>query len=358
MKLRSRFPLPSMLTAALAVALCWTGLGSWLTTASAPHPTFTERPSPGDEATFTLDESAGSRRITGGAAEGFTARLSGGAELGVAGQTSRLRYQSSRQEHLTGTIDSILVPGRHSTVDCSATHTIGHRGAPEIAPENTIDGMKAADDHGAEWVEMDVQFTKDGRPVIMHDDTVDRMTDGTGRVDELTAKEIAGLTVKGGGRVPTLKQVLSSLQSRSVRLLLEIKGPQPPAAVKRVLRLVAKADMTQRTMLQSFDKDVLRDAAKSARKTEIALLRTKLDPDPVATARKFSLSTYSVKFRALSARPTVVKQLKAAGIKVFVWTVDRAADWPTATSWGVDGIITNRPVQFLKWKKAHCTPAS
>lgn len=101
--------------------------------------------------------------------------------------------------------------------DCSRTYTVGHRGAPEMAPENTIAALEVAADAGAEWVETDVQFTKDGRPVLRRDDTVDRMTDGKGRIDQLIAKEIAELTVKGGGRVPTLEQVLFSLKGRSAR---------------------------------------------------------------------------------------------------------------------------------------------
>ncbi|MEU7109794.1 glycerophosphodiester phosphodiesterase family protein, partial [Streptomyces sp. NPDC046215] len=269
-------------------------------------------------------------------------------------QIGRLFYQGTWQENFAGTIDNIRISEQSSAAHCSRTYAVGHRGAPEIAPENTIASLEAAADRGADWVETDVQFTKDGQPVIMHDATVDRMTDGTGRIDQLTAEEISKLTVKGGGHVPTLEQVLSSLKVRSARLLLEIKGPQSSAAVEYALRLVAESGMAERTLVQSFDEGVVRDAAASPHKMKVALLRSKLDPDPVATARKFSLSAYSVNFKGLSARPTAVDQLKAAGIEVFVWTVDRENEWQTATSWGVDGVITNRPDQFLQWRKSHC----
>ncbi|WP_414931651.1 glycerophosphodiester phosphodiesterase family protein [Streptomyces chrestomyceticus] len=188
--------------------------------------------------------------------------------------------------------------------------------------------------------------------------TVDRMTDGTGRIDQLTADQISRLTVKGGGRVPTLEQVLASLRQRSARLLLEIKGPQSPAHVEKTLELVTEAGMAERTMIQSFDEDVVRNAAASAHGMKVALLRDKLDPDPVATARKFSLTAYSIAYKGLAARPTALDQLKAAGIDVFVWTVDREPDWQTATTWGVDGIITNRPDVLLQWRKSHCTEPS
>ncbi|MFH8344007.1 glycerophosphodiester phosphodiesterase family protein [Streptomyces sp. NPDC018045] len=269
-------------------------------------------------------------------------------------QLGRLFYRSTWQENFAGTVDDIRISEQNSTADCARTSTVGHRGAPKLFPENTIAALEAAADHGAEWVETDVQFTKDGRAVIMHDATVDRMTDGTGRIDQLTAEQVAKLTVKGGGRVPTLEQVLDSLKERRARLLLEIKGPQTPAHVEHTLRLVSEAGMADRTMVQSFDEAVVRDAAAGPYKMKVALLRDTLDPDPVATARAFSLTAYSVSFKALATRPTALDQLKAAGVDVFAWTVDREADWRTATSWGVDGVITNRPDVFLQWRKTHC----
>ncbi|MFK0261414.1 glycerophosphodiester phosphodiesterase family protein [Streptomyces angustmyceticus] len=276
-------------------------------------------------------------------------RANGGLQIG------RLHYQGTFQEHFAGTIDNIRIWDETVLVGCSRTKAIGHRGAPEIAPENTLASLEAAADRGADWVETDVQFTKDGRPVIMHDATVDRTTDGTGRVDELTAEEISRLTVKGGGRVPTLEQVLASLKNGSARLLLEIKGPQSSAAVDRALKLVSEAGMTDRTLLQSFDEQVVRDASASPHRTKVALLRSALDADPVATARQLSLSAYAVKFTGLSARPAAVDKLRAAGVEVFVWTVDTEAQWQTATAWGVDGVITNRAEPFVQWRNAHCS---
>ncbi|MFE1172260.1 glycerophosphodiester phosphodiesterase family protein, partial [Streptomyces sp. NPDC058773] len=279
-------------------------------------------------------------------------RANGGLQIG------RLLHQGAWHEYVAGTIDEIRIAQRSSAVSCARTYAIGHRGAPEIAPENTIASLEAAADHGADWVETDVQFTKDGQPVIMHDNTVDRMTNGTGRIDQLTAEEISRLRVKGGGHVPTLEEVLTSLKNRPARLLLEIKGPQTSAAVEHALKLVAEAGMNERTVVQSFDEDVVRHAAASGYRTKVALLRSKLDPDPVATARTFALSAYAVNFKGLSARPAVVDQLKAAGVEVFVWTVDSETDWQLVASWGVDGVITNRPELFLPWRQAHCLEAT
>ncbi|WP_367140110.1 MULTISPECIES: glycerophosphodiester phosphodiesterase family protein [Streptomyces] len=287
------------------------------------------------------------------AAADFTTPWRAGSAL----QIGRLFYTGAWQENLAGSIDDIRI-AEQDPADCARTYAIGHRGAPQLAPENTIASLEAAADRGADLVETDVQYTKSGTPVIMHDETVDRMTDGTGRVDQLTDEEISRLTVKGGGRVPTLKEALESLKARSVRLLLEIKGPQKTSAVELALKLVTDAGMTGRTILQSFDEQVVLDAHNSAHRTGVALLRSALDPDPVATAKKFSLAAYAINFAGLSVRPAVVEKLRAAGVEVFVWTVDKESDWKTATSWQVDGIITNLPDWFLDWRNFHCIATS
>ncbi|WP_306324365.1 glycerophosphodiester phosphodiesterase family protein, partial [Streptomyces sp. CC224E] len=275
-------------------------------------------------------------------------RATGGLQIG------RLYYKGEFQEYTDGTIDNIRIWDRSVVIGCADTAALGHRGAPELAPENTLESLTGAAEHGVDWVETDVQFTKDGQPVIMHDDTVDRTTDGTGRVDELTAAEIAQLTVDGGGKVPTLDQALLALQPFSSRLLLEIKGPQSAAAVDKALGLVSEHGMTERTTLQSFDESVIEDAARSPHRTELALVRSTLDTDPVATAQTLGLDAYVVKSTALSSRPAVVTALKQAGVSVFTWTVNSESEWTNVTSWDVDGVITDRSVQFLQWRASHC----
>ncbi|WP_433543675.1 glycerophosphodiester phosphodiesterase (plasmid) [Streptomyces sp. CA-294286] len=103
---------------------------------------------------------------------------------------------------------------------------VDHRppGRTPAVPQNTLASLQAAVRQGAEVVETDVQFTKDGTPVLMHDETVDRMTDGTGRIDRLTDVQLSRLTVTGGSRIPTLKEALKPLQAGSARLLLEIRA--------------------------------------------------------------------------------------------------------------------------------------
>ncbi|WP_433543674.1 glycerophosphodiester phosphodiesterase (plasmid) [Streptomyces sp. CA-294286] len=112
--------------------------------------------------------------------------------------------------------------------------------------------------------------------------------------------------------------------------------------------------MRGRTVLQSFDEQVVKDAHTSPHRTQVALLRSAVDPDPVATAKKFSLSAYSVNFKGLSTRPQEVARLQKSGVKVYVWTVDKERDWKAAASWHVDGIITNVSDGFVDWRTTQC----
>ena len=105
---------------------------------------------------------------------------------------------------------------------------IAHRGAPRNAPENTLPAMREAARLGARWVEVDVKLTADGKPVIIHDDTVDRTTSGRGLVAGLTLAEIRGLdagigTQHAGTQVPTLEELIETVLELDVGLQLELK---------------------------------------------------------------------------------------------------------------------------------------
>jgi glycerophosphoryl diester phosphodiesterase len=124
------------------------------------------------------------------------------------------------------------------------TLRIGHRGAAAVAPENTIASFRRAVELGAQAVELDVQRTKDGHLVVMHDDTVDRTTDGTGHVAELTLARIRRLdagswngTAFAGERVPTLDELGDALRPE-ILLFVEIKGTADQGTLRpqRVLR--------------------------------------------------------------------------------------------------------------------------
>ncbi|MFF1909450.1 glycerophosphodiester phosphodiesterase family protein [Kitasatospora sp. NPDC058218] len=252
-----------------------------------------------------------------------------------------------------------LAPGAWLRPAGSPLTVFAHRGASSAAPENTLVSDEIARRGGAEWIENDVQPSKDGVPYVLHDDTVDRTTNGKGRIRDLTAAQLDALDAGSwfgpayaGARVPTLAAQLDDLRGRGGGLLLEIKGRHSRDEVARIVQEIRDHGMTNRVFVQSFEVDALRFTRELAPELPLGLLRSELDADPVAISKELGLAAYNPADGALSARIGVVKDLHAAGVAVNVWTVDAAARWKALEAAGVDGIITNRPSELAGWNSA------
>ncbi|MFF2658211.1 glycerophosphodiester phosphodiesterase [Kitasatospora sp. NPDC058032] len=252
-----------------------------------------------------------------------------------------------------------LAPGAFVRQPGAPLTVFAHRGASSAAPENTLLSDEVARRAGADWIENDVQPSRDGVPYVLHDDTVNRTTNGSGRIRDLTAAQLDGLDAGSwfapttvGARVPSLAAQLDDLRTRGGSLLLEIKGPHTRDEVARIVKDIRDHGMTGRVLVQSFEVDALRYTRELAPDLPLALLRGDLDADPVAVARDLGLSAYNPADAALAARPGVIAALHAAGVAVNVWTVDSAARWKALDAAGVDGIITNRPAELAGWLSA------
>ncbi|MFF8769324.1 glycerophosphodiester phosphodiesterase family protein [Kitasatospora sp. NPDC015120] len=252
-----------------------------------------------------------------------------------------------------------LAPGGWLRPAGSPLTVFAHRGASSAAPENTLDSDEIARRGGAEWIENDVQPSKDGVPYVLHDDTVDRTTNGKGRIRDLTAAQLDALDAGSwfgptyaGARVPSLAAQLEDLRTRGGNLLLEIKGKHSRDEVARIVKEIRDHGMTGRVFVQSFEVDALRYTRELAPELPLGLLRGDLDADPVAISKELGLSAYNPADGALASRLGVVKDLHAAGVAVNVWTVDSATRWKALEAAGVDGIITNRPAELAGWNSA------
>ncbi|WDZ84746.1 glycerophosphodiester phosphodiesterase family protein [Micromonospora cathayae] len=236
---------------------------------------------------------------------------------------------------------------------------IAHRGASAAAPENTLVAQEVARRAGSDWVENDVQPSRDGVPFVLHDGTVDRTTDGSGAIRNLTSAQLKALDAGSwfaphfaGARLPTLAEQLADLRTRGGNLLLEIKGAHTYDEVARIVEVIRSERMTGRVFVQSFDVPTLRHTRALAPELPLGLLRSTLDADPVALAKELGLAAYNPSDAALTTRPSVVADLHAAGVAVMVWTVDSATAWQRLEGYGVDGIITNRPAELAGWNAA------
>lgn len=242
-----------------------------------------------------------------------------------------------------------------------------HRGASAYAPENTLEAVDLAMRLGFAWVENDVQRTKDGVLVVIHDDTLARTTDveqlfpdrKPWRVKDFTAAEIARLDAGSwfggeyaGASVPTLRQYLDRVQRNRQRLLLEIKKPELyPGIEEQTLKVLGEAGwldarhVAQRLVVQSFSADSVRIVHGLRPDLVTAFLGT----PPVADLPRYAQFTDRINpwHTTISADwvAAVHGLLGAHGraMEVDTWIVDDAATARKVQEMGVDGIITNAP---------------
>ena len=230
----------------------------------------------------------------------------------------------------------------HPAVQSSRPLVFAHRGGARLAPENTIAAFDRGLTAGADGLELDVHLSRDGIVVVHHDAMLDRTTRGKGALNARTAAELAGIDV------PTLASVLERYPKVGIIIELKESGPALAGAVVDVVRRAHAAD---RVCLGSFSISALRaaraaapDIATSGARFEVRVALYKswcgLSPGRVAY-QAFQVPETSGTTRVVS--PRFVQLAHKAGIAVQVWTVDEREDIERLLSWGVDGIISDRP---------------
>jgi glycerophosphoryl diester phosphodiesterase len=140
----------------------------------------------------------------------------------------------------------------------SNTQLIAHRGGPAYNPENTLAAFQHAIDNSVDWIEFDVQRTTDNVLVVIHDETVDRTTNGSGLVGDLTLEEIQALDAGNGERVPSFEQVIKLAQENGVGIMPEAKSPELyPGLAEQIVAAIEDKGYINNTIIQSFDPNAL-----------------------------------------------------------------------------------------------------
>jgi glycerophosphoryl diester phosphodiesterase len=221
---------------------------------------------------------------------------------------------------------------------------IAHRGASADAPENTLAAFALALEQQAGGVELDVQLSADGWPVIIHDDTVDRTSNGSGLVSQMSVAELQSLDLGLGQTVPTLDELFEAF-GPSLLYNVEIKSDGLLRTGLRDTGLEA-ADRIEAHHLQShvlvssFDPFCVRRARRYlSRTTPVAFLR---ESRAVQLAHHLLPAEADHPYYQLVDAPYMAWARKR-GLRVNVWTVDDAADAQRLVNLGVHGIITNKP---------------
>jgi glycerophosphoryl diester phosphodiesterase len=224
---------------------------------------------------------------------------------------------------------------------------IAHRGSSGTHPENTLAAFLAAANEGAQMCELDVQATRDGAVVVMHDETVDRTTDGHGAVAQLALAEIRRLDAGAkfdakfsGERIPTLEEVMNAVRGK-VGLNIEIKEG---AVEHQVCDLMRAHDALTTSMVSSFEWKALEAVRTIDPAIRIALLAEKNPAALLDTA--VAMRAYAVNPRYELVDAAFCREAHARGLTVLVWTVDAPAAMRILIDAGVDGIMTNYPARL------------
>ena len=219
-------------------------------------------------------------------------------------------------------------------------YSIGHRGAMGHAPENTLASFRKAVELKVDMVELDV-YQVDGQLVVLHDDRVDRTTDGEGYVWDHSFAELRQLDAGNGQCIPTLAEVVDSIPA-PIRINIELKGRTATRKVAEFIQSRCQnADEKQRFLVSSF----IHQELKKTRKLDKAIPLGAL-----CCAEPLKLAKFAESLRAYSVNPSVefvtdefVNDAHRRGLKVYVYTVNHPADIRRMHEMGVDGVFSNYP---------------
>ena len=232
---------------------------------------------------------------------------------------------------------------------------VGHRGAKANAPENTLVAIRRAHEEGASWIEFDAKLTKDNAVVLMHDETLERTSNGKGPVAEATLAEIKKLDAGAwfgpafkGETIPTLEEAIALMASLGMGFNIEIKpcpGREAETA-ERACALVLAKWRGPTPIVSSFKRQSLEAAKAAAPSLPRGYLAEELGRSWRSEAEALACVAIHPGWKHLTRQ--LVRDVKEAGFKALVWTVNEPARARELVAWGVDSIITDRPADIAQ----------
>ena len=284
----------------------------------------------------------------------------------------------------------------HAGAPTGAIDVIAHRGASACAPENTMAAFRAAKEQNADWFELDCTLTKDGEVLVIHDDDLERTTNGEGDVAATTLADLKKLDAGSwhdakfaGERLPTLGESLDFAKQaeigvyveiknsdddsrlierfmemaegrtklnrklrRSLMALIEESGSRNVRLTREVIRLIRERGMKHYIVIQSFSPIICAVAFDEAPELRTEFLGSKDDDHPERWPMFLAWTGWLRPAGCNVSNDTLNREALASfqrdGYTVAVWTVDEEADMRRLARWGVDAIITNKPADCLR----------
>lgn len=224
-----------------------------------------------------------------------------------------------------------------------------HRGYSGKYPENTMLAFKKALECGVDGIELDVQLTKDGEVVIIHDETVDRTTDGKGYVVDYNYSELAKLDASfkfkefGFNGIPTLREYFELVKDSDIVTNIELKTSvnQYLGIEKKVLDLIEEYKLQERVIISSFNHFSVLRMKKIAPKLKYGFLSEDWIIDAGRYTNYYGIECYHPRFNNLI--PEVIEELKKYNLEINTWTINEEKDMEYLYSHGIDRVITNFP---------------
>lgn len=238
------------------------------------------------------------------------------------------------------------------------TLIFAHRGYSAKYPENTLPAFKAAISAGAHGIELDVQLSKDGVPVVIHDETLHRTTSGKGFVKDYALKDLQALKIpyriglrQLQTRIPALAEVLELLSATGVILNIELKNQRfpYPGMIEKVLKMIHDYKMSNRTIYSSFEHDSLIKVKHLDKNAETAPLYKRPIPEPWKYARALGAKGIHPQYRGVT--PGLINEMHERNLYVRAYTVNQPSAIKRLIQWHIDGIMTDDPVMALKCLK-------
>ncbi|KEI95216.1 glycerophosphodiester phosphodiesterase [Clostridium botulinum] len=235
---------------------------------------------------------------------------------------------------------------------------IAHRGASSLAPENTLESFKKAIELKCDGIELDVHMTKDNQLVVIHDELLDRTTNGTGSVRNLTLNEIKRLDAGSyfgnkfkKAKIPTLKEVLDLIVPSNILLDVEIKHWKPEIE-RNVITMIQNYNYEKKTIITSFNPMSILKCKQICKDIKTGLLVFFLQTNPLDIKKNLKIDYICIDLNYVKLlSQNNIDILKKNNLKILTFTVDKKEDMAYMIKHKVDGIITNKPqlLNLLKY---------
>ncbi len=227
----------------------------------------------------------------------------------------------------------------------------GHRGARAVRTENTDEAFRYACTSGIRWVELDVMLSRDGVPMVFHDETLDRLSETKGRLDSFTAAGLKDVRLTGGAGIPTLGEVLRLLNEYDGCVNIEIKPSRPELAretARAAWRVACENgfDDPARLLFSSFAWDALEETAALAPAIRRGVLVEDISGDWRPAAEK--IEAYSIHYDADLLTAPLIREIRGKGYRLLAYTVNEPEKARKLRDMGVDAFFCDSPAEMMR----------